>query len=367
MQKLLPLFLAAFCTLLSALEWDFRNGSLQGLRPMNFVVEEFLPGKGFHGISPETAYLWTSEDFSINAEDYHYLTVEYQGDAERFLVFFRRPDLEMTEQTKLLCSERQGDLRIYDLNQNPEWRGVINCLRFDVVLLAAGPEVTVRSIHLLKEIPTTVDGVQVPNGVFLQSGNGWSGDAEFNFLRAVIAPGGTIEAPLTETTVIGPYLLDWDASGELRGSLEYTDLLGNNLGSEEVGPAPYTKILPPTLTAYAQIRLHNPGTIPVTLRRLSLVPITYEKTAKSAHRDFLDGRSQGFGKGLGRTLQGSWIWNEQVGTSPNANVLFEKTFTLDNYDGLVSAEFCLTADNALTTSVNGTPLSKKRSSCRETP
>lgn len=355
-QHLLTLFLCCAVTLLPALDWDFRDGDLHGFRTQNFEHGEMVPGEGFHGTSRQAAYFVTPEGFLIDAADYAFIAVEFEGDAPDFPIYFSHPGTAMSEKTRIDCTGRQEGVLLYDLRQCPEWRGAIDCLRFDMVLQAAGPEGTMRAIRLRKEKPFYLDGVQIPDGAFLQSGRGWSGDASYSHRQAVIPPGGTATAPKTELSLMGAYLLDWEADGGLQAELVYEDILGQELGRDAAGPGDHTRLLPPRLAATADIRFHNPGDRPVTLKRASLVPVAFELDAGSAHRNFLAGYDRGFGKGLVRQLLGCWIWNEELGEKPRAQCVFEKEFDLDDTAGLKSAIFYFTADNEVEALVNGTRL-----------
>lgn len=355
-RHLTTLLLCLAAALLPALEWNFRDGGLHGFRPLYFEHSEILPGEGFHGTSRQAAYLMTPEGLLLNADDYAFIAVEFTGDAPDFPVYFSHPGATMSEKTRIDCSEKQDGMLLYDLRQCPEWRGVIDCLRFDMVLQAAGPEGTMRAIRLLKEKPSYLDGVQIPDGAFLHSGRGWSGDASYSYRQAVIPAGGTAIAPKTELTLMGAYLLDWEADGGLQAELVYEDILGREIGRDAAGPKPFARLLPPRLAASADIRLHNPGATPVTLTRASLLPVAFELDAESAHRDFLAGYNKGFGQGLVGQLLGSWIWNEELGVKPRAQCVFEKAFDLDDAAGLKSAVFYFTADNEVEALVNGTRL-----------
>jgi beta-galactosidase len=355
-RSLAILLLCLIAALLPALEWDFRNGDLHGFRTLNFEQCEMVPGEGFHGTSHQAAYFMTPEGFLLNAADYAFIAVEFEGDATDFPIYFSHPGIAMSEKTRIDCSEKQNGMLLYDLGQCPEWRGAIDCLRFDMVLQAAGPEGTMRAIRLLKEKPTSLDGVQIPDGNFLQSGRGWSGDASYEYLQACIPAGGTAIAPKTEITLTGAYLLDWEADGPLQAELVYKDILGQEIGRDTAGPQDHTRLLPPRLAAYAQIKFRNPGDSTVTLKRASLLPIAFELDAESAHRNFLAGYGKGFGQGLVRQLLGYWLWNAELGEKPHTQCVFEKAFDLENADDLKSAIFYFTADNEVEALVNGTRL-----------
>ncbi len=355
-RSLTLLLLCLAAALLPALEWDFTNGDLHGFRTLNFEKSEMVPGEGFHGTSHQAAYLMTPEGFLLQAADYAFLAVEFEGDAPDFPIYFSHPGIAMSEQTRLDCTEKQGAMLLYDLGQCPEWRGAIDCLRFDMVLQAAGPEGTMRAIRLLQEKPSSLDGVQIPDGNFLQSGRGWSGDASYSYLQASLPAGGAAIAPRTEITLTGAYLLDWEADGALQAELVYEDILGQEIGRDTAGPQDHTRLLPPRLTAYARITIRNPGDAAVTLKRVSLLPIAFELDAESAHRNFLSGYGKGFGQGLVRQLLGYWLWNAELGEKPRAQCVFEKEFDLENASALKSAIFYFTADNEVEALVNGTRL-----------
>ncbi|MGN0866361.1 MAG: beta-galactosidase [Oligosphaeraceae bacterium] len=356
-MKRLPFLAALLLSLLSmAQQWNFRqDNTLQGFRPMNFISYEMVPGTGFHGIGHHNAYFIAPEDLALTAEDYDYLVVDYEGDSPNFPVYFSHDGDPLSEKSRLDCTQRPGKNQlIFPTKNNPLWRDTITHLRFDVVLTEEG-EATIHQIRLCKELPTELDGVQIPNGDFQEGGAGWEGDAEISYQEAVIPPGGTLVSPWAEVTYIGKYLLDADLEGDLQADLEFRDILRQPLPGQKTS-LPGT-LYPPAMAADARVRLVNATDQPAILRRLSLVAIPGGMELQDARQDFLAGKSFTIVQGGATPSRGNWLWEESLVNKEHGSAVFLRNFAVEEPEALKEATLYLTADNVLQeVLLNDTPL-----------
>ncbi|GEM_PF-3340674 len=356
MKKALFLSLFFAVAMLFAQEWDFRDGNLNAFRAENFQSYDLVPEKGFVGVGKVNAYFLTPWPLDLPAADFKFLEIGLISDETRLPVYFSRTDKQMDESTRYDAPLHRDNHRVLiDLTKNPEWRGTITNVRFDVSL-ADGHKCNIRYIRFLAEEPVYADTGILPNGDFSAYGENWSGDVTYSSRGALIAPNGTLHSAPVEMPVVGKYLWLLNGDESLETTLEYLDILGNSIGKEPATMEQMASLRPPRLAASIRLHIHNTSDSPALLER-ALFDIVYGDLSLTEAKALLaEGKSLSSAPGITNSFLGNWIWLKSLGEELNTAAVFQKTFRINDLADIAQAKIHITADNEWSAYLNGKPI-----------
>lgn len=355
--------LALLSICVSAQNWDFRDGGLHGFSHANFISAEMKESEGFVGVGESNAFLLTPQPIELQAADYKYLEVGLVSSEANLTVYFSRPDLSMSEKTRYDGIIDKGKNRVLiDLSKNPEWRGTVNAIRFDVVC-AIGRRVNLRYIRLSSQEPKEANNGIIPNGDFSENGEFWSGNAKFASGNVVVPAGEAIVSDPFEMLSIGKYFWNVQADGKVSTSLEYYDIFGNSIGQETADTKACGEVRPPRNAASVRIRIANETQETVALKRVVFDALPNDIPAEEAAAVLLQGKKILDMPEFKKEFQGNWLWMAELDGKDDAFAVFEKTFEIKEIDEIRKAAFHITADNEWHASLNGHAI--EGSNCKE--